>query len=118
MTQIVNSVEFKTPEEIDEGDEDEIDEGDEGDEDETIDDGEDEIDEGDEDEIDEGDEDEDMDDDSDGWQNVDNKTIKYGDLCLTAENPRGSIVDGKFINNAAWTDGPHFYVTDESVDRM
>lgn len=115
MTQIVNSVEFKTPEEIDEGDEDEIDEGDE---DETIDDGEDEIDEGDEDEIDEGDEDEDMDDDSDGWQNVDNKTIKYGDLCLTAENPRGSIVDGKFINNAAWTDGPHFYVTDESVDRM
>jgi hypothetical protein len=81
MTQIVNSVEIKTPD----------DEIDEDDEDETIDDDEDEPIDDDDEEIDEEDEDETTDDDSDGWQDVDNKTVKYGDLCLTAENPKGSI---------------------------
>jgi len=37
---------------------------------------------------------------ADGWQSVSDKTVKYGDLALTAENPKGYIEDGKFINKA------------------
>merc|ERR1712003_558345 len=59
-----------------------------------------------------------IDGETDGWQSVNDKTVKCGDQTLTAENPKGYVEDGKFINNAAWTDGPHFYVTDQSWDRM
>jgi hypothetical protein len=59
-----------------------------------------------------------IDEETNGWQSVNDKTVKCGDQTLTAENPKGYVEDGKFINNAAWTDGPHFYVTNQSWDRM